>query len=541
MLSSSDQQRFGELRSLLQRQPGVGVWARLCRLVEDWGAEMFIERGLPYTLDHLRRWPDELRRAPRTWTDDLMAGGGEEHPWEMVRVLEVRALPLDEQVASGRSLLEGDKVLERLFELEILENLTQLSLTDIGITDEGCAALVSRRDVSGLRVLSMKGNNLSARGVSAIARCGYLGKLEALDLRANRWGGYEEAVAQLARTRYLRSLRRLDIECDLTPGDLDTLLTSELLAGLEHLGLEACFHQPAIEGDEFTDVDGLSLNREIALASLSSLSLANNMFMDEEVSEILGAPWIEQLRALDLEWNDIGDSGAEVIALTEGLRGLERLSLRGCQVGEKGAHYLARSAIDSGLGRLRALDISSTSGVPEDVDQETALRLMFQDMPTRYWVDVLADERGRWSELRELNMSDLNLELTAADIERLGSRPHLQSLELLELANVGMTPEVVECLLTGQDRFTSLVELNLNRNHDLQVSVASALSSLKLPSLKRLKLRECGLTDTDVDRISRTPGIEKLEMLDLRKNNLSKEAIETLLDSESLRYCHLIV
>ena len=64
---------------------------------------------------------------------------------------------------------------------------------------------------------------------------------------------------------------------------------------------------------------------------------------------------------------------------------------------------------------------------------------------------------------------------------------------------------------------------------------------MKLPSLKRLKLRECGLTDIDVDRIAHTPGVEKLEMLDLRKNNLSNEAIETLLDAESLRYCHLIV
>lgn len=541
MLSSSDQQSFGELRSLLQRQPGVGVWARLCRLVETWGAEMFIERALPYTLDHLKRWPDELRRAPRTWTDALMAGGGEEYPWELVRVLEVRALPLDEQVASEQSVLEGDRILERLFDLEILENLTHLMLTDIGVSDAGCAALVSRRDVSGLRALSMKGNNLSARGVSAIARCAHLGKLESLDLRANRWGGYEEAVAQIARTRHLRSLKRLDIECDLTPGDLDTLLTSELLSGLEHLGLEACFHQPAIEGDEFTDVDGLSLNREIALAGLKSLSLANNMFMDDEVGEILESPWIGQLRALDLEWNDIGDIGAEAIALCEGLHGLEWLSLRGCQVGEKGAMRLARAGMEHGLGQLRALDISSTSGVPEDVDQETALRLMYQDMPTRYWIDALADSKGRWSSLRELNMSDLNLEMTAADIERLGAQPHLQSLEILELANVGMTPEVVDCLLTGQDRFANLVELNLNRNHDLQVSVASALATLKLPSLKRLKLRECGLTDIDVDRIAHTPGVEKLEMLDLRKNNLSNEAIETLLDAESLRYCHLIV
>ena len=541
MLPSSDQQLFGELRSLLQRPPHVGVWARLCRLVETFGSELFIERALPYTLDHLRRWPDELRRAPRTWTDDLMAGQGDGYPWELVRVLEVRALPLDEQYARGQSPLDGDAILAHLFDLDILDNLTQLMLADIGVTDAGAAALVSRPSIKGLRSLDLRGNNLSARGVSAIARCSHLKNLEALDLRANRWGGYEEAVAQIARTLYLRSLTRLDIECDLTRGDLDALLAAERLSGLKHLGLEACFHQLAIEDDEILEVDGISLNREIALVGMNSLSLANNMFMDEEVIEILESPWISQLRALNLEWNDIGDAAAAAIAGCDALHGLERLSLRGCQVGEKGAMSLARAGATSGVGTLRALDISSTSGVPEAVDEAMALRLMHQDLPSRYWIDALVDRKGQWSGLHELNMSDLLLELEPDDVDELSRQPHLQSLKTLELANVGMTPDVVERLLSSEGVFTELTELNLNRNHDLQRAVASALAELALPSLRRLKVRECGLKDEDIERIVNAPGIEKLELLDLRKNNLSEDAIAMLFASKSLRYCHLIV
>lgn len=64
-------ERFGELRSLLQRRPSRQVWEQVCDLLErEWlddpaeAERLFI----PYAEDVLARWPDALRALPTRWT-----------------------------------------------------------------------------------------------------------------------------------------------------------------------------------------------------------------------------------------------------------------------------------------------------------------------------------------------------------------------------------------------------------------------------------------------------------------------------------------
>ena len=62
------QEKFGEIRSLLQQPPSEQVWRGLCALVDaSWGDDQFEELLFPYILEHLRRWPDALRVMPPGW------------------------------------------------------------------------------------------------------------------------------------------------------------------------------------------------------------------------------------------------------------------------------------------------------------------------------------------------------------------------------------------------------------------------------------------------------------------------------------------
>lgn len=532
-----DSEHFGELRSLLQRPPGVGVWSRICQVVEAWSPRVFRSRALPYAVGHLRRWPDALRRAPQRWAQQVLRGGRAPWPWELVRVLELRMPNLPEIVDQDEPFLEGDAALEALLESGALGHVSGLGLIDLGMSDAGCAALVTRPEIERVRRLDLRGNHLGAAGVSALARAGALAGLEALDLRSNHWGGYEEAVGQLAQARHLSALRALELECDLTSSDLVKLLSSSVLERLEHLGLEGCFHQVAIEDDEFLEMDAGSLNRPIALRSLRSLSLANNLLMDAELEAILSSPWIGQLEALDLAWNDITDRGVEALVGCEALAGLGQLSLRGCTIGPQGARALARGGA---LREVRQLDVSSTRGVIEAPDGKALPSLLAEDAPRRYWLEALSGPGARLERLRALNLSDLNLELGAEDVARLAQSPQLRGLERLELAHAGLTAEGARAMLCEPEHLPGLVELNLNRNHDLGADLAGALEELALPSIRRLKLRECGLGDEEGQRLARAPQLARLELLDLRGNALSAPTIELLERAEALRLCHVI-
>ena len=528
---------FGELRSLLQRPPSIGVWARLCRVVESWDEGEFIIKALPYVLDHLDQgWPDALRRAPQHWVDAVLCGESRERPWEMVRSIEIRALPLDELVALESTPAEGDEALDLFVRSGALAHARSLFVTDLGITDAGLGSLLRRPEIEGVRALSLQGNHLGASGVFALAHSTHVSELERLDLRSNHWGGYEEAIIQLARSRHLRALRSLDLECDMTSQDLDALLTTSHLLNLEHLGLEGCFHQVALENDEFRELDAAMLDRSISLSRLTSLSLANNMFTDDEIADVLRAPYLDRIDHLDMSWNDIGDDGAQRLATSEALRHLKSLSLRGGFIGEKGALALLRGT----LGSLRVLDVSSMRGSILHEGRQIVTSLLGPQTPQPYWIDALCDRRTPTPHLHSVNLSDINLELDGSKVERLAAAPTLSSLKHMELANAGVTEEGVASLLT-RGGFEHMVHLNFNRNHRLGPVIAQSLEHMDLRSLKRLKIRECGLRDEDAFRIASSPSLSSLEMLDVRKNDLSTDALDALSSSPHLRVCHLIL
>lgn len=73
-MTRSDQDLFGHVRSVLHMPPGAMAWARLCTLLDGAREPALSEQLIPYALEHLRAWPDELRRLPRHWCRRLDMG-----------------------------------------------------------------------------------------------------------------------------------------------------------------------------------------------------------------------------------------------------------------------------------------------------------------------------------------------------------------------------------------------------------------------------------------------------------------------------------
>ncbi|XP_071245757.1 NACHT, LRR and PYD domains-containing protein 12-like [Salvelinus alpinus] len=352
--------------------------------------------------------------------------------------------------------------------------LETLRLSGCLVTEEGCASLVSalKSNPSHLRELDLSNNDLKDSGVKLLSAG--LGnphcKLETL--RLSGCLVTEEGCASLVSA--LRSnpshLRELDLSYN-HPGDSGVKLLS---AGLEdpHCRLEKL------------KLSGCGVTEE-GCASLVSALRSNP----------------SHLRELDLSNTDLKNSGVKL--LSAGLENphckLETLRLSGCGVTEEGCASLV-SALESNPSHLRELDLSNTdlkdsgvkllsAGLGNPHCKLETLRLTgckLTDTSCKVLASVLSSNP---SHLRELDLSNNDLKDSGVKLLSAGlGNPHCK-LETLRLSGCLVTEEGCASLVSAlRSNPSHLRELDLSYNHPGYSGVRLLSAGLEDPHCRLEKL-----------------------------------------------------
>ncbi|XP_064818588.1 NACHT, LRR and PYD domains-containing protein 3-like isoform X2 [Oncorhynchus masou masou] len=205
-------------------------------------------------------------------------------------------------------------------------------LSGCGVTEEGCASLVSalKSNPSHLRELDLSNNDLKDSGVKLLSDGLENPHCKLVTLRLSGCGVTEEGCASLASA--LKSNPSHLRELDLSNNDLKDSGVKRLSDGLEN-----------------------------PHCKLKTLRLSHCQVTEEGCVYLVSAleSNSSQLRELDLSNNDLKDSGVKL--LSAGLGNphckLETLRLSGCLVTEEGCASLV-SALRSNPSHLRELDLS---------------------------------------------------------------------------------------------------------------------------------------------------------------------------------------
>ena len=181
------------------------------------------------------------------------------------------------------------------------------------------------------------------RGFVEVAQCSlaeYLAGADALRLRTPlagvRFAGQGELVVPLFRSRTLDGLRFVRLQSLAgwpIPADAwEHLSGSPYLSRLTYLDL-------------FSDWTGgaalvAALVTSTSLPALQTLRVRQFGLQGQDVTRLVGHPWVSRLTVLDLSCNAIGEDGARAIAESPHLDGLTVLRLRTSLVGFRGEQLL---------------------------------------------------------------------------------------------------------------------------------------------------------------------------------------------------------
>ncbi len=338
-------ERFGEIRSVLNKGESTTNWARLCELVDGFEEGELDQMVFPYVAGHVRGWNPRTCVAPREWVYRALVG--EDLPfWSMVRMLDLSLEYLNSDQL--HALLRSDRVqrievinlesnrigaagAREIAEAEHLVHIEELRLGFNHLKLAGMLWLARAEALDGLKHLYMDENSLGDSGVSALAKASWLGQLETLVLSDN-------GMTQVA--------------------------LSEILEALDATG---AVRKLVLDHNSFKKSESAMRLLARGFEGLEELELRRCELQGSEVRALRGR-WPE-LRKLDLSRNDKVRVGALAELFGDGeFPALERVYL-----GATGAdHELCEALL--GLPSLRYVEMPIPSGYWARVPPEVASR-----------------------------------------------------------------------------------------------------------------------------------------------------------------------
>ncbi len=258
MDTTSHEEEFGELRSLLQRQPDIAVFADVCEVITRMEARapgVFADRYVDYAKEQLSGWPLRARTVQCSF-DELEAV--EATAWAplvtSLMIVASRAPAFSEwreRLAvfpdlDHLGLFEFRMNRKEMFEAVdggLFDGLSAVTFDDVNLnnfdTFTGIVERLSEREgCAGLSELAMRYAQLKAKHIEALCASALAPRLVSLDLSRNTSFKAAGVKALAAAAPKLASLERLGLyECGLTSTATKALAQACWPRPLSHVGL----------------------------------------------------------------------------------------------------------------------------------------------------------------------------------------------------------------------------------------------------------------------------------------------------------------
>jgi hypothetical protein len=565
---------FGEIRSLLAAPPSAHAWELICdlfdRLEHSPERERVQQELIPYALASLARWPDHLRVAPQPWLDARMDGGVAPAGLQLARSLRfvgvsTRADRLSqlaqEQALSGiaaASFTEGTLSAKALGALLNGPLRDQLRSLEIANSDQSAllGTLLGPKGPTALAHLSLLRHELTDLDISKLADAPFATTLRSLRLSAN----YRKANALSATLSlpFIDQIESLELpEVYLNDGALEMINPEAAPCGMQRLEL--------VSGGQLGASGGATLARWLARCErLVSLTLGSLLLNRESTPALLSAHLPAGIKRLDLDVSLVANEPQRWINALPA--GLDAVVLRGGYSSHDQSAHITAALRAPALAA--ATELTLTSGLLDakvlrtlGVSLPRLRRIVLSNVGLSYaGIKTLASDMDLPA-LRALRLVSPSCGFSA--LAELRAARWWGQLESLSFVNSGVTG-TAELTETLRALPASLTELNLSHNAltaaqlraMLESPAAASLRTLRLdacglhaasrsvifealPNLKRLEVLELGgggdsMTLDEAQRLTDTPGVERLSRLHLGSIKLPIKTQQHLLGSAAL-------